>query len=87
MGSHRTPRGNDLKPKNFFFLNYFSKRDNIYGDYVKIMKTIAVVAIVVVVGVFIGIIATADYGDFEENLVLIKNQILLEVHHKDVELF
>ena len=28
------------------------------------MKTIAVVAIVVVVGVFIGIIATADYGDF-----------------------
>ena len=28
------------------------------------MKTIAVVAIVVVVGIFIGIIATADYGDF-----------------------
>ena len=28
------------------------------------MKTIAVVAIVIVVGVFIGIIATADYGDF-----------------------
>ena len=28
------------------------------------MKTIAIVAIVVVVGVFIGIIATADYGDF-----------------------
>ena len=29
-----------------------------------IMKTIAVVAIVIVVGVFVGIIATADYGDF-----------------------
>ena len=28
------------------------------------MKTIAVVAIVIVVGIFIGIIATADYGDF-----------------------
>ena len=28
------------------------------------MKTIAVVAIVIIVGVFIGIIATADYGDF-----------------------
>ena len=28
------------------------------------MKTITVVAIVIVVGVFIGIIATADYGDF-----------------------
>ena len=28
------------------------------------MKTIAVVAIVIVVGMFIGIIATADYGDF-----------------------
>ena len=28
------------------------------------MKTIAVVAMVIVVGIFIGIIATADYGDF-----------------------
>ena len=28
------------------------------------MKSIAVVAIVIVVGIFIGIIATADYGDF-----------------------
>ena len=28
------------------------------------MKTIAVVGIVIVVGIFIGIIATADYGDF-----------------------
>ena len=28
------------------------------------MKTIAVVAIVIAVGIFIGIIATADYGDF-----------------------
>ena len=28
------------------------------------MKTIAVVAIVSLVGVFVGIIATADYGDF-----------------------
>ena len=28
------------------------------------MKTIVVVAIVIVVGVFVGIIATADYGDF-----------------------
>ena len=53
-----------LSPKTSFFINYFLKRDNIYGDYVKIMKTITVVAIVIVVGVFIGIIATADYGDF-----------------------
>ena len=28
------------------------------------MKTIVVVAMVIVVGIFIGIIATADYGDF-----------------------
>lgn len=30
MGSHRIPRGNDLKPKNFSFFTLFLKRDNIY---------------------------------------------------------
>ena len=44
-----------LSPKTSFFY-LFLKRDNIYGNYLKIMRTIGVVIAVIAIGIFIGII-------------------------------